>query len=79
MWENADQSNCDYGHFPRSVVSKKARTWRLKKNLWAKTNFYQKQCLPVMTWNEKHLSKQVAPITDSLEKSFFEFPTFEGL
>ena len=34
-------------------------------------NFYKKHCLPVMTWNKKHLSKQVIPIKYTLEKSLF--------
>ena len=34
-------------------------------------NFYKKHCLPVMTWNKKHLSKQVIPIKYTVEKSLF--------
>ena len=41
-------------------------------------NFYKK-CLPVIIWNEKHLSKQFASITYTLEKMFFAVATFEGL
>ena len=33
-------------------------------------NFCQKQCLLVITWNEKHSLKQAVPITYTLEKSF---------
>ena len=29
-------------------------------------NFHKKQCLPVITWNEKHSSKQVVPIKYTL-------------
>ena len=35
-------------------------------------NFYKKHCLPVVTWNKNNLSKQVVPITYTLEKRFFE-------
>ena len=35
------------------------------------TSFYKKQCLPVITRNKYHLSKQVAPIKCGLEKRFF--------
>ena len=32
-----------------------------------------------LSWNKKHLSKQVVPITDKLEKRLFAVATFEGL
>ena len=38
-----------------------------------------KNCLSVITWNEKHLSKQVVPATNTLEKTFSAVDTFEGL
>ena len=41
----------------KSLVSKKARTWRLERII-----FYKKLYLPVITWNKKHLSKQVLPM-----------------
>ena len=40
----------------KRFVSKKERTWRLK-NLKIKEKIYKKQCLPVITSNEKHLPK----------------------
>ena len=43
----------------------------VKKNLRLMINFYKKLCLPVITWNKKHLSKEVVPITYKLEKKFF--------
>ena len=52
-------------------------------------NFYYKQCLPVITWNKKHLwkqvvtkkkkKKQVVTVTYTLEKIFFAAVTFESL
>ena len=49
------------------------------KNLRATINFYQKWCLSVIAWNKKHLSKQVLPVTNTLEKKFFTSATFESL
>ena len=43
----------------------------VEKDLRVLRNSYKKLCLPVITWNEKYLSKQVAPITYALEKMFF--------
>ena len=43
----------------------------VEKNLKVAINFYKKHCLPVVTWNKNNLSKQVVPITYTLEKSFF--------
>ena len=42
-------------------------------------NFYGKQCLPVITWNKNHLSKQLVTITHTLEIKLFAVATFEGL
>ena len=49
----------------------------VEKNLTV-INVYEKLCLPVITWNKKHLSKQVLPIRYALEKTFFAVATFEG-
>ena len=48
----------------KPLVSKKARTWRLKRTSGLTINIYEKQCLSVITQNEKHLSKQIVPITN---------------
>ena len=42
-------------------------------------NFHKKQCLPVITWNKKHLSKQFVTITYTREKKFFAVASFKGL
>ena len=47
----------------------------VKKNLRITINIL---CLPVDTWNKKKLSKQVVPITYTLEKMFFAVADFEG-
>ena len=49
------------------------------KNLGVTMDFYEKRYLPVITWNKKHFSKQVVPITCSLGKMFFEAAALEGL
>ena len=46
------------------------------KNFRLKKNFYKKLCLPVITLNKKYLSKQVVPITYTLERTFFVVATF---
>ena len=49
----------------------------VEKNLTV-INVYEKLCLPVITWNKKHLSKQVLPIRYALEKTIFAVATLEG-
>ena len=43
----------------------------VEKNLRVTINFYEKHCLPVVTWSKNNSSKQVVPIICSLEKRFF--------
>ena len=43
----------------------------VEKNLRVTINFYEKHCLPVVTWNKNNLSKQVVPTRYTLEKRFF--------
>ena len=45
----------------------------------ASIKFYKRQCLPVITWNKKHLLKQVVAITYTLQKKFFTITALEGL
>ena len=59
----------------KSLVSKSARACRLKR---PQSKTFVKKCL-VITWNKKHLLKQLATITYTLEKRFFAVATFEGL
>ena len=40
---------------------------------------YEKQCLPFIALIKKHLRKQVAIITNTLEKKSFAVATFKGL
>ena len=47
---------------------KKHGGWR---DLRVVTNYYKRQCLPVITWDEKHLSKQVVVIKYPLESKLF--------
>ena len=51
----------------------------VEKNLKVTTNFYKKQCLPVITWNKNHSSKKAASMTYILERKLFEAAAFEGL
>ena len=41
---------------------KECKNMVAEENFWV-TNFYEKQCLPVVTRNKKHLSEQVVTIT----------------
>ena len=49
----------------KSYVAKKARTRRVT------IKFSKKLCLSCITWNKKHLSKQVVAVTCTLENFFF--------
>ena len=42
-------------------------------------NYYEKECVLVITKNKKRSSKQVVPITYTLEKRVFAAVTFQGL
>ena len=39
-------------------------------NLWVTLNLYEFLCLPVITWNKKHSSKQVLSMIYALGKGF---------
>ena len=62
----------------KSLGSKKTKIWWFKKTLRVSINFYKK-CLPIITWNKKHLSKQIEPTMHTLQKTFFAVLIFEGL
>ena len=49
------------------------------QNLRVTLIFHEEQYLPVITWNKKHLSKQVVPITNTLEKRVFATTSCKGL
>ena len=51
----------------------------VEKNTGIVRNFYRKLCLSVITWNKKHLLKQVVPITFTLGKTIFAVAAFECL
>ena len=60
----------------KTLASKKASTWRLKK-----PQQYDKQCKVISSHyrrNKMHLSKQIVPRTNTLEKRAFA-ATFKGL
>ena len=50
---------------------KKHKNMAVVKNLGVMINFYKKHCLTVVAWNKNNLSKQVVPVTYTLEKRFF--------
>ena len=49
-----------------------------QNNLKVTTNYYEKKCLLVITKN-KHSSKEVVPITNTLDKLVFAAATFQSL
>ena len=51
----------------------------VEENLRITINFHEKQSLPVITWNKKHLSKPVVTITYTLDKRLFAVVTSKGL
>ena len=44
----------------------------VEKNLRVTVIFYEKECLPVITWNKNHSSKKVLPIHPHSRKHFLE-------
>ena len=46
-------------------------------NFWVAISLDKKECLPVITWNKKHSSKQVVSIIYTIEKGFFATATFK--
>ena len=42
----------------------------VEKILRVTINFYKKHCPQLVTWNKNNLSKQVVPITHTMEKRF---------
>ena len=70
--------NVKYGLLSKQLFQRKQQNggW---KNAQVTTKFYKKRCLPVITCNRKHTSKQIASVKYTLEKSFFAAATFEGL
>ena len=57
--------------FFRITCFKEHKNMTVEMNLKMTINFYKRQCFPVITWNKKHLLKQVVPMTYTLEKRFF--------
>ena len=55
---------------------KEHKNMTVEKNLSVTINFYKKHCLLVVTWNKNNLSKQVVPITYTMEKRFFTVAIF---
>ena len=49
------------------------------RNVWSTLNLYKKQCLQVITWNKKHLSKQVLSVVYKLGNDVFAAAIFKGL
>ena len=47
-------------------------------NFWVTISLYKK-CLPVITQNKKHSTKQVVFMMYTLGKDFFATATFQGL
>ena len=65
--------------FFQKTCFKESNNMAVEKNIKVTINFYKKECFPVITWNEKHSSKQVSSITYALDKKKFAAATFEGL
>ena len=65
--------------FLRRVVDTPMHTMSSQNNLKVTTDSYERKCLLVITKNKKHSSKQVVPITYTLEKRVFAVATFQSL
>ena len=65
--------------FLRRGVDTPMHTLNNQNNLKLMTNYYEIKYLLVITKNKKHSSKQVVPITLTLEKKVFAAATFKDL
>ena len=65
------------GGFLRRVVDTPMHTMSSQNNLKVTTDSYERKCLLVITKNKKHSSKQVVPITYTLEKGSLLLPLFK--
>ena len=62
--------------FFQNICFKERSNMAVTPNFLVKISWYKKECLPVITRNKKHSSKQVASMIYTLGKGFFATATF---
>ena len=65
--------------FFQNICFKERSNMVVTPNFSVKISWYKKECLPVITRNKKHSSKQVVSMIYTLGKDFFATATFQGL
>ena len=58
-------------NFFQNTCFKEGNNIKVKKLHREKANFYEKNCLPLITWYKNHLSKQSVQVTYTLDEKFF--------
>ena len=59
--------------FLQITCFKECKNMTVKENPSVTINFYQKQCLPVIIWNKKHLSMKLYKKHKHWRKTFLQF------
>ena len=70
--------NIKFGLFSKYLFQR-AQQHGGTRNFWIMISLYKKECLPVITRNKKHSSKQVVSMIYTLGKDFFATATFQVL
>ena len=65
--------------FFQNTCFKECSNMTVTPNFLVMISLYKKECLPVITRNKKHSSKQVVSMMYTLGKDFFATATFQGL
>ena len=65
--------------FFQNTCFKECSNMMVTPNFLVMISLYKKECLPVITRNKKHSSKQVVFMMYTLGKDFFATATFQGL
>ena len=63
--------------FFQNTCFKERRNMAVTPNLWVTISLYKKECLPVITLNKKHSSKQVVSMIYTLGKNFLQLLLFK--
>ena len=64
--------------FFQNTCFKERSNMAVTPNFWVTISLYKKECLPVITQNKKHSSKQVVSMIYTFGKDFFATATFQG-
>ena len=62
--------------FFQNICFKEHSNMAVTANFWVNLSLYKKECLPIITRNKKHSSKEVVSMIHTLWKGFFATATF---